>query len=133
MRRSTLNVQRFVKANNRTIGHLFPRELRARVRNLLLPPRMELLIDVAGACNLRCPSCPVGNTGTINPKGLVDADIFRRIIEKAARDYEVFQVSLFNWGEPLLYPQLPELVSIVRSHGLSCLVSSNLNMVRRLD
>jgi hypothetical protein len=94
---------------------------------------MELVMDVAGACNLRCPSCPVGNIGKINPTGLVDKDLFRKIIEKAAREYDIFRVSLYNWGEPSLHPELPELVSIVRSHGLDCFISSNLNMVRRLD
>ena len=60
--------------------------------------------DVAAACSLRCPSCPVGNIGKINPTGLIDKDLFRKIIEKADREYNIWQVSLFNWGEPSLHP-----------------------------
>jgi hypothetical protein len=137
MRTTRRTIQKIAQAINHRVGRLVPSPVRARVREALFPPdsrpSMELLIDVAAACNLRCPSCPVGNIGKINPTGLIDKDLFRKIIEKADREYNVFQVSLFNWGEPSLHPELPELVSIVRSHGLNCSISSNLNMVRRLD
>ena len=92
--------------------------------------RKELKIDIVGSCNLRCPSCPVGNLGYVNPTGLLDLDLFRRILEKADREYQLHMVSLFNWGEPFLHPELPELIRIVRRRGLRCQISSNLNIMR---
>ena len=133
MRTNRRTIQKIAQAINHRVGHFVPSPVRARVREALFGAQMELLIDVAAACNLRCPSCPVGNIGKINPTGLIDKDLFRKIIEKADREYDLMWVALFNWGEPFLHPELPELVSIVRSHGLGCGISSNLNRVRRLD
>jgi MoaA/NifB/PqqE/SkfB family radical SAM enzyme len=94
---------------------------------------MELVIDVVGSCNLRCPSCPVGNIGAVNPTGLIDKDLFTRLIAKAAREYHIYRVSLYNWSEPLLHPELPDFVRIVKSHDLYCALSSNLNILRNAD
>lgn len=91
---------------------------------------MEVLFDVVGSCNLRCPSCPVGHTGNVNPTGLIDTDLVRALIAKADREYKIIDVSLFNWAEPLLHPSLPELVRIVKQHHLKCSISSNLNVLR---
>lgn len=100
----------------------------------LVPPRRKqrhLSIDIVGTCNLRCPSCPVGNVST-NPSGLMSFDLFARILEKARRDYAVEIVYLFNWTEPFLHPELPAFVSHVRAQGLPCGLSSNLNNVKNL-
>ncbi len=94
---------------------------------------MELIMDVVGLCNLRCPSCPVGNTGTVNPTGLVDPDLFARLMAKAAAEYQISRVSLYNWGESLLHPKLPDLVRTVKRNNLYCALSSNMNILRNAD
>ena len=68
-------------------------------------------IDIVGTCNLRCPTCPVGNFPAADrPKGFMAPDLFERILAKIRVDAVVAEpeVWLFNWGEPLLHPQLPE-------------------------
>jgi organic radical activating enzyme len=90
-------------------------------------------MDVVGLCNLKCPSCPVGNTGNINPTGLVDPELFAKIMAKAAAEYNVWRVCLYNWGEPLLHPKLPELVRTVKRNNLYCALSSNLNILRNAE
>ena len=102
-------------------------------RKLDFRKRREIVMDVSGACNLRCPSCPVGNIGYVTPTGLIDLDLFRRIIAKASDEYRIKNVSLFNWGEPLLHPKLSELIRIVKSYGHRCQLSSNLNLLRNID
>jgi pyruvate-formate lyase-activating enzyme len=96
-------------------------------------PVMELILDVVGTCNLRCPSCGVGNTGMINPTGLMDLGLFKQLLAKAMREYQLFRVSLYNWAEPLLHPELPEFVRVVKNYGLYCALSSNLNLLRNPD
>lgn len=99
-------------------------------------PPMNYYIDVFGYCNLRCPSCPVGNW-TENDKayvaGMMPADLLDRILRKAIAETEVKSIGLYNWTEPLLNPDLPALVRMVKSHGLWCSVSSNLNVLRNED
>lgn len=92
-------------------------------------------IDVVGTCNLRCPTCPVGNfTAADRPVGFMAPELFERILDKivAERVAAAPEIWLFNWGEPLLHPQLPALVRAVKSRGLRVHLSSNLNVDRGL-
>ncbi len=91
---------------------------------------MQFYIDVVGACNLSCPSCPVGSLDHIDrPKGVMSRDLFNKIIEKIYKTYteQPITICLFNWGEPLLHPQLPLLIEEVRRRGWHCIISSNMN------
>jgi hypothetical protein len=91
-------------------------------------------IDVLGSCNLRCPSCPIGNSREVtNPTGFMQPELLDSILKKATAECRVTGVALFNWSDPLLHPALPELVRIVRSYDVPCHVSSSLNFVGDLD
>jgi MoaA/NifB/PqqE/SkfB family radical SAM enzyme len=90
-------------------------------------------IDVFSHCNLRCPSCPVGNKyGNVAawPRGLMAPEYLGKILDKARSECEIVRVGLFNWTEPLLHPNLPSLVREVKSRNLFCSLSSNLNVLR---
>ena len=95
---------------------------------------VTLYVDVFGHCNLRCPSCPVGNWNQADSKafesGLIDEDTLVTVLEKAVAETNVSSVGLFNWTEPLLNPRTPELIEVVKSFDLSCSISSNLNQLR---
>lgn len=91
-------------------------------------------IDISGACNLRCPSCPQGNSRNYSlPHGFMEPELLARIISKAKSECRVAGIGLFNWAEPMLHPGLPELVRIVQDAGISCFLSSNLNILRNAD
>ncbi len=93
-------------------------------------------IDVAGTCNLRCPSCPVGNMRDVGkPTGLMSLDVFKAIVAKIATDQPATSpiIHLFNWGEPLLHPQLADMVLAVRQRGWRSYISTTLNVARGLD
>lgn len=92
-------------------------------------------IDVVGTCNLRCPTCPVGNSPAAErPKGFMEPELFERVLDKivAERVADRPEVWLFNWGEPLLHPELPALITAVKRRGLRCHLSTNLNVERSL-
>lgn len=96
--------------------------------------RYVYAIDVVGGCNLRCPTCPVGQGADLS-KGLMPRHLFQAILQKIVQEQAPHQpdIWMFNWGEPLLHPQLDQLIDDVRQHGLTSLVSSNLNHSDRLD
>ena len=90
-------------------------------------------IDVFSYCNLRCPTCVVGNKyGDIKawPRALMGPELLGRILDKALSECEIQQVGLYNWTEPLLHPNLPELIREIKSRDLACVLSSNLNVLR---
>jgi len=93
-------------------------------------------IDIVGTCNLRCPTCPVGNmdnsgraTGFM-PMPMFE-DILQRITEQSPDPAP--QIWLFNWGEPLLHPELPAMVRKITEQGFTSYLSSNLNIKKGID
>jgi MoaA/NifB/PqqE/SkfB family radical SAM enzyme len=92
-------------------------------------------IDIAGTCNLRCPTCPVGNSANgARSKKLMDTALFKQIINKIRQETPTPhpQIWLYNWGEPLLHPELPSFIKIIKEHGFSSHLSSNLNIEKGL-
>jgi tetratricopeptide (TPR) repeat protein/organic radical activating enzyme len=116
----------FDHANDRLLHRYFPLESDSFI----------YVIEVAGTCNLRCPTCPVGNfSDAVRPKGFMEMDVFRSIVEKIKRECVAPnpKVWLFNWGEPLLHPQLPAMISLLKQNGLYVLLSTNLNIKKNLE
>ncbi len=88
-------------------------------------------IDVAGACNLKCISCPRGNYPQRPAVGNMTADTYSQVLDKIlAEDPLVGAVSLYNWGEPLLNPELAEIVRRTNERGVHAAISSNLSIKR---
>lgn len=95
---------------------------------------MQLFIDVVGTCNLKCPSCPVGNLAEIkNTKGIMKPDKLKTILLKAISECTIDFVALYNWTDPLINPELPELIRTVKEFNIPCYLSSNLNLLKNED
>ena len=98
-------------------------------------------IEVVGTCNLRCPSCPVGNAEGGRRSGSVGGTMPLERLREAldwvggavTDDPSKVKICLFSWGEPLIHPDLPGLIAEVKRRGFQAAVSSNLNFVRDLD
>ena len=86
-------------------------------------------VEVAGMCNLKCISCPRGNWPRHRKPGVMSAETYRKLVDKIlADDPWTGIITLYNWGEPLLNPELPEIIRITRDKGLLSAISSNLAM-----
>lgn len=91
--------------------------------------KFHFYIDVVGSCNLACPSCPVGNSRDISAsKGVMGPEALEKILDKAVSECAVSHVGLFNWTEPLLHPRIEEMIRAVHKHGITCAISTNLNI-----
>jgi hypothetical protein len=91
-------------------------------------------IEIAGGCNLRCISCPRGNETEQPPGGLMTAATYHKVLGKLLREIPMLgSVQLYTWGEPLLNPELPEIVAITRTAKVLSAISSNLNYGKWLE
>ncbi|MDR1922169.1 MAG: radical SAM protein [Candidatus Adiutrix sp.] len=93
------------------------------------------IVEVSGVCNLRCLACPRGRqTPQARRGGFMSLKSFRAAAEKIKReDPLAANLQLYQWGEPLLNPELPQMIEEARAAGLPVSISSNLNVEADLE
>ena len=89
----------------------------------------DYAVEVSGVCNLRCISCPRAHRPpTGRNASMMSLDSFRQVIGKIRRESPlVGNLQLYQWGEPTLNPELPDMIRFARENGFLCSLSSNLN------
>ena len=98
-------------------------ELRYRRTRLNSFPIL-LTVDPTNICNLHCPLCPTGKGEFGRPKGMMKLGEFKGIIDQIG-DY-LYEVNLYNWGEPLLNKEVFSMVSYAHEHNIFTCISTNL-------
>lgn len=93
-----------------------------------LKPR-DYVVEVSGACNLRCISCPRARSRPDErTHAMMSMDDFRKVLAKIRReDPFVGNIQLYQWGEPTLNRDLPGMIRHAGENGFLCGISSNLN------
>ena len=90
--------------------------------------RNRVYIEITNRCNLACDFCH----GTKRPLGTMPPEDFRRIAEKLRA--ETSYLYLHVLGEPLLHPQLKELLAIAGELGFRvCLVTNGTLLHKRRE
>lgn len=79
----------------------------------------HLDIEVSSACNLRCPMCKSTHMREAGKKFGVnmDFDLYKLLINECA-DNSVYSVKLSWRGEPLMHPQIVDMVSYAKKRGI---------------
>jgi MoaA/NifB/PqqE/SkfB family radical SAM enzyme len=83
-------------------------------------------VDPCNVCNLRCPLCPTGTGDLARSRGLMSLAEYQVLLEKIA-PYAV-EVSLHNWGEPLLNKDIYDIIGLTSRRGIATNLSSNLSL-----
>lgn len=95
--------------------------LRKRVWQLGSP--LALAIETYAGCTLRCPECPEGSAHLGRQKGAMTIDTFQKAIVEAGQG--LFYLALHFLGEPLLNPQLWEMISFAKKKHLYTEIHTN--------
>jgi MoaA/NifB/PqqE/SkfB family radical SAM enzyme len=85
-------------------------------------------VDPCNVCNLRCPLCPTGTGDLKRSQGMMALAEYRTILDKIA-PYAV-EVSLHNWGEPLLNKDIFAIIRETSARGIATNMSSNLSVAK---
>lgn len=83
-----------------------------------------VFIELTNNCNCRCRSCPQ-SIGLSRPRGYMDFDLFKKVINQAWQITDVVNFSFF--GEPTLHPQFIECMEYLRHRqsGKEIIIFSN--------
>lgn len=87
----------------------------------------SLCIDPTNMCNLRCPLCPTGTGEYGRPKGMMKFQEFKKVIDEIGS--YLYNVSLFNFGEPLLNKEIYRMVRYAHEHRIGSSISTNLTVL----
>ncbi|HMK50363.1 MAG TPA: radical SAM protein [Thermodesulfovibrionales bacterium] len=82
-------------------------------------------IEPTNFCNLKCPVCPAGGFGFERARRHMRPEEFKSIIDDMEK-YLLF-MTLWDWGEPLLNPDLPEMVRYAADRDIKTVASTNCN------
>lgn len=83
----------------------------------------SLMVEPTNLCNLKCPTCPTG-AGTLGrAQGMMDLALYKRMIDEVGD--VVLDLTLHNYGEPFLHPDLAEMCRYAAAKGIRVHVSTN--------
>lgn len=96
-------------------------EVAFRLRRERTARVLSLNIETTNYCNLRCTICPV-NRGMVRQKRWLDPAEFRRLIDRTPT---VRFILPFQWGEPLLHPEIDSMVRYAADRGIRTMLTTN--------
>ncbi len=88
---------------------------------------LKLHLEPTSHCNLRCIMCPQ-SMGATKGNGYMDMGLYRKIIGEARRF--VLEINLFFRGEPLLHPQIVEMVRMAEDAGIAIHLNTNATLLK---
>lgn len=96
-------------------------------------------IEISGVCNLRCIACPRGERGEgrderVETGGFMSLADYKKILQKLLKEIPwLFTVDLYVWSDPLLHPNIAEIIRHNNSLGIGSGISTNLNYGKYLE
>jgi radical SAM protein with 4Fe4S-binding SPASM domain len=85
-----------------------------------------IFVDPINLCSLKCPLCATGNNEITRVQSRMDLEHFKRVIDAVAP--WAYEVSLYNWGEPLLHRDIFHMIRYAKERNLATLMSSHLSL-----
>ncbi len=80
-------------------------------------------IEPINQCNLHCPECPTGNGSLVRAKKLIEWSLYQKIVDELAP--ALSNLILYFQGEPLLYPQILEMLRYAHQKRIYTMTSTN--------
>lgn len=84
---------------------------------------ISISIEPTTSCNLRCPECPSGLRSFTRPTGMLQNDLFKKVIDELEKT--LVYLTFYFQGEPYLHPNFLELVNYASKKGIYTATSTN--------
>jgi radical SAM protein with 4Fe4S-binding SPASM domain len=84
---------------------------------------LSISIEPTTSCNLRCPECPSGLRSFTRPTGMLQGELFNRMIDELSDTLSY--LTFYFQGEPYLHPQFLDMVSYASSKNIYTATSTN--------
>ena len=84
---------------------------------------LHMQIELTSFCELECPVCPTGIGALERSASALDPELFEQVLRDVGP--HLLTLSLWAWGEPLLYKPLGRVLEIAGRYPLITLLSTN--------
>ena len=84
---------------------------------------INMHVELTNYCNLNCRVCPTGTDRLGRRPKAIDPALFERLMDEVGP--YLLTASLWGWGEPLLHPQLADIMRITQNRGITTFLSTN--------
>jgi len=84
---------------------------------------INIHVELTNYCNLNCRVCPTGTDRLGRRPKAMDPALFERLMDEVGP--YLLTASLWGWGEPLLHPQLADIMRITQNRGITTFLSTN--------
>lgn len=85
----------------------------------------KMKIESTNICNTKCQLCPTGIGLEGRPKGKMSLDQFKTLIDKLR--WHLLSLDLSMWGDPLIVPDIYDMIRYAHNRGIWTYISSNLH------
>jgi MoaA/NifB/PqqE/SkfB family radical SAM enzyme len=107
------------KQGNRRLGEATLRSASSKAA----PYPWELIVEPTNTCNLSCSICATGNGTLGRSPAFMDFEAYRGLMAEVGPALQL--LSLFNYGEPLLHPELPDMIQEAKHYQVVTQISTN--------
>ena len=94
-------------------------------------PINYLFVEITNACNFKCTWCP--DEIMDRRRGFMKKERVFRLVDEIAEKRSwlgpLFPVKLHQMGEPMLHPELPEIVAYAEAHGVPVELNTNCGLI----
>lgn len=87
-----------------------------------------LNLEVTNFCNLNCPMCVAKDT---REQGFLQLDLLKKIIKENQKVLKNQSIWLHFNGEPLLHPQLFDVIKFLKQNGIKTRLSTNATLLTK--
>lgn len=84
---------------------------------------LHMQFELTSYCDLHCPVCPTGSGTLSRPAQAMEVGLFERVWNQVGP--YLLTSSLWGWGEPLLHPQIGDILRIASTQPVATLLSTN--------
>jgi len=99
---------------------------RARGHTKLLGYPLVVTLEATNVCNLKCPYCFTGAGEVARKRSMMPMPLFQRLMDELGA--YMLHLEFYNWGEPLLNKNTPEMIRIASAKGVSTIISTHLSV-----
>ena len=88
------------------------------------PRLVNLFFELTDACNMSCLHC--GSCASPKNKRFLDTGLIKNVLDEVALSYNPYEILVcFSGGEPLLQPDIYDLIEYTTKKGFFCGITTN--------